>query len=68
MKVKKIICVTRKEIADQIAEELSCKYMIQNLGETEVYSFIETDKLYKILSNKSKYSRKEWYYDNRLRF
>ena len=66
--MKKIICITRKETADEIAEEISCKYMIQNLGNTEVYSFIETDKLHKILNDKSKYSRKEWYYDNRLKF
>ena len=64
--MKKVICVTRKEIAEQISNDCGCKYMIKDLGDTKVYSFLETDKIHKYL--KSNFSKKEWYYDDKMYF
>ena len=66
--MKKIICVHKKETADRIADALGCKYMTQNLGGHTVYSFVETDRLHKLLNGSGAYSKKDWFYDNKLRF
>jgi len=67
--MKKIICIHKKEVADAIVEALGCKYMIQPISkDQEIYTFTETDKLYKLLNNSGKYSKKDWFYDTKLRF
>ena len=67
--MKKIICVVRKEVADRIAEECSCSYMTQVLGDnTQIYTFIESDKIHKVISDKNQFSKNDWYYEKRLKF
>lgn len=67
MNMKKIICVLKEEIAEQISEAIGCNYIEQDIGNNQtVYSFIETDRLFKYL--KSNFSKRDWFYDNKMRF
>ena len=62
--MKKMINVFRQEVAEQIVNELGCKYMTKDLGDTQVFVFVETDKILKYL--KRNYSKKDWFYDNKV--
>ena len=66
--MKKIITVFKKDVAEQIVDELGTSYMIQELNGQEAYSFVESDRLIKLLSDKRKFSKKDWFTDNKLRF
>ena len=67
--MRKIICIVRKEVADRIAEECACSYMTQALGDnTMVYTFIESDKIHKLLGDNTRFSKRDWYYEKRLKF
>ena len=62
--MKRIVNVLREDVANQIADECGCSYIINDLGETKVFSFVETDKLHKYI--KSRFSKKEWFYGNKV--
>jgi len=66
--VKRIITVLRKDVADEISDETGSSYMIQALNGEEVYSFVLTDRLHKLLNEKQRFSRRDWFIDSRLRF
>ena len=41
---------------------------IRNIDNKVVYQFVVTDKLYKVLNDKSKFSKKDYVYDIKLTF
>jgi len=66
--MKRMVCVINKDVADEL-DDLGFRYMVQQLHDNqEVYTFIETDKLHKELNNKKKYSKRDWYYSNKMMF
>ena len=66
--MKKLICVTNKEMAEKLAV-MGYRYMTQQLGTGEVYTFIENENLYELLNDdKKQFNKKHWYIDKRLRF
>ena len=68
MKKKNMILVTNQKCAEQLADE-GFKYMLQHLENNTVgYVFLETERLRKILSDKSRFSKKDWNPMSRLCF
>ena len=66
--MKKMILVTNQKYADQLVDE-GHNYMIQHLDNNTVgYVFVETESLRKILNDKSRFSKRDWCYMNRLCF
>ena len=65
--MKRMICVTNKGVAEKLSD-MGFRYMKQYLNDTEIYTFIESEDLYQLLSDKRQFSKKHWYVDKRLRF
>ena len=65
--MKKMICVTSKNVADELAE-LGFRHMTRNVNGSDVYTFVESDRLIEVLSDRRKFSKENWYMDKRLRF
>ena len=65
--MKKMICVTNKNVADELAE-MGFRHMTQNVNGCDVYTFVESEKLLDALSDKRRFSKEHWYMDKRLRF
>lgn len=65
--MRRMICVTNKNVADELAGH-GYRYMTQNQGDKAVFTFVESEDLYELLSDKKKFSKKHWYVDKRLRF
>ena len=62
--MRKMINVFRQEVAEQIVNELGCKYMTKDLGDAQVFCFVDSDKLHKYI--KKNFSKKDWFYDNKV--
>ena len=65
--MKKLICVTNREVAGELAG-MGFRYMIQHAAGKEVFAFVESQRLFDVLSDSRKFSKKHWYIDKRLRF
>ena len=65
--MKNLICVTNKEMADKLAE-MGYRYMIQQLSEDNIYTFVENERLFELLKDRQQFNKKFWYIDKRLRF
>lgn len=66
--MRKMICVVSEEVANDLADQ-GFRYMEQYINnDQKVYMFRESDKLHKILSDKRKYTRKDWFYNDKLLF
>ena len=66
--MRRMICVTNKNVAEDLADQ-GFRYMLQYLNsDQEVYTFVETDELVKLLSDKRKYSKKDWFRNNKMMF
>ena len=60
MGAKKFILVTKKSVADEICDELGTNYMLNNMGNDVAYCFLYTDKLHTLLSDKRRFSKRDW--------
>lgn len=65
--MKKLICVTNKEMANKLAE-LGYHFMVQHLNGRDIYTFIESENLFDLLGDKKQFNKNHWYIDKRLRF
>lgn len=65
--MKRFINVINKNMRDELSD-LGFRYTTQIIDDREVYVFIESDKLYKILNNKCKFSKKDYYHSNIMKF
>ena len=57
----KFILVTKKEVAEEICDEIGTNYMLQDLNGQTMYCFVNTDRLHKLLSNKGRFSKRDWF-------
>ena len=65
---RKFVCLTNKDKAEELADE-GFNYMLETLDSNQViYKFILTDELYRVLNDKKRFNKREWYYDSKMRF
>lgn len=68
----KFVSFLNEEKAKEISELLNIKYMeeiiTENDKEKTIYVFIENDNLNKLLQNKQKYSKRDYFYRNTMNF
>ena len=62
-----MICVTNKNVAEELAGR-GYRYMTQSRGDSTVFTFLESEDLFELLSDAKQFSKKHWYVDKRLRF
>ena len=65
--MRRMICVTNKTVAEKLAES-GYRYMTQSRGDATVFTFLENEDLFELLSDRKQFDKKHWYVDKRLRF
>ena len=69
---KRFVNFYSEDKANEIAGLLGVKYMREVVGsgsqERTVYVFFENDKMHRLLQDKNKYSKRDYYYSNTLRY